>query len=132
MRIVIVIIFLVLNSPALAGSIITVQTAAHIPIMIAASIASRFQGFIEGLISMGYTPRHIGCYARGGHVSGSRHYSGAACDFDQRGWGKTVPIMYTDSVDRLAKRYGLRNGRSFRDAGHIDDGERLRRTRRRH
>jgi hypothetical protein len=85
------------------------------------------QAFIADLMEIGYKPKQIHCFARGGHVRGSRHYSGNACDFDQRGWGKTARIMYHVSV--LAKLHGLRDGGSFRDWGHIDDGLPLSRPR---
>src|SRR4029077_17235561 len=32
----------------------------------------------------------VGCFSRGGHVRGSNHYIGAACDI-QTGWNRTIP-----------------------------------------
>ena len=115
-----------------SGGIVTVATAAGIPIRVAASLASRFTGFIADLVANGYKPSHIGCYASGGHVPNSRHYAGAACDIDQRGWGKTAAPMY--HVAALAAKHGLRDGCSFRhsDCGHLDDGQSLRRYAHRH
>lgn len=107
------------------GSLVTVPTAAGIRITVAASVAPRFQGFISDIVAAGYRPRHIGCYASGGHVPNSRHYAGAACDFDQSGWGRTASFMY--HVRAIASAHGLRDGCSFRDCGHIDDGLNLHR-----
>jgi hypothetical protein len=96
--------------------LVTVPTAAGIDITISKKMAPKMQAFIEDLVEMGH-----------GHVRGSRHYSGNACDFDQRGWGKTAKTMYHVSV--LAQLHGLRDGGSFRDWGHIDDGLPLSRPR---
>jgi hypothetical protein len=109
------------------GGLVTVATAAGVDITVSGKMAPKMQAFIADLMEIGYKPRQIHCFARGGHVHGSRHYSGNACDFDQRGWGKTAEMMYHVSV--LAKLHGLRDGGSFRDWGHIDDGLPLSRPR---
>lgn len=109
---------------SLASGLVTVQTAAGISITVASHLASQFQGFISDLVAQGYKPKHIGCFARGGHVSNSRHYAGAACDIDQSGWGKTARPMY--HVAALAAKHGLRDGCTFRDCGHVDDGSSVR------
>lgn len=111
------------STAAPTGGIVTVDTAAGIPIKVAANLVSKFQGFISDLIARGYTPKHIGCWAPvGTHVANSNHYHGGACDFDQTGWDRTASAMY--HVGDLAKKWGLRDGCSFRrpDCGHIDDG----------
>lgn len=108
--------------------LVTVSTAAGISVTVSPSFAPKITAFISDLVASGYKPRQIHCAASGGHVRGSRHYSGNACDFDQRGYGKTASPMY--HVAALARQHGLRDGGSFRDWGHIDDGEHLaRRTR---
>lgn len=109
--------------------LVTIQTAAGIPIRVASDFAPKIEGFIRDIVAMGYRPGKIHCYARGGHVSHSLHYSGHACDFDQHGWGKTASTMYR--VAALASRWGLRDGCTFRDCGHIDAGfaPRFRRSR---
>jgi hypothetical protein len=107
--------------------LVTVATAAGIDITVSQTMAPKMQAFIADLMETGYRPKKIHCFARGGHVHGSRHYSGNACDFDQRGWGKTATMMYHVSV--LAQLHGLRDGGSFRDWGHIDDGLPLSRPR---
>lgn len=109
-------------SPVSYG-IVTVQTVVGIPITVASSLASRFQSLISDFAAHGYHPHHIGCFARGGHVSGSRHYAGAACDFDQTGWGRTVSFMY--HARAIIEAHGFRDGCDFSDCGHVDDGQAL-------
>jgi hypothetical protein len=110
------------------GGVVTVPTAAG-PITVAGHLASRFQALIADFVAHGYKPRHIGCLAHGGHVPNSRHYAGAACDFDQRGWGLTHPFMY--HARAIIARHGFRDGCSFNDCGHVDDGLALRHAQRR-
>jgi hypothetical protein len=110
------------------GGIVTVSTAAG-PITVASHLAERFQALIADFVAHGYKPRHIGCLAHGGHVPHSRHYAGAACDFDQRGWGLTVPFMY--HARAIIARHGFRDGCSFNDCGHVDDGLSVRHAQRR-
>ena len=101
------------------GGVVTVSTAAG-PIMVASHLADRFRALIADFVAHGYTPRHIGCAAHGGHVQNSRHYHGAACDFDQGGWGKTAGFMH--HAHEIIARHGFRDGCSFGDCGHVDDG----------
>ncbi len=116
MRILALVLFL-FAVPARAD-VIRVDTAGG-PIVVSPTFAGKIKGFIADVVARGYKG-YIHCHARGGHVRGSRHYSGNACDFAQTGWGKTVAVMY--HVGDLAKKYGLRDGCSFKDCGHIDDG----------
>ena len=102
------------------GGVVTVSTAAG-PIMVASHLAERFRALIADFVAHGYTPRHIGCAANGGHVPNSRHYHGAACDFDQGGWGKTTNFMY--HARAIIAKHGFRDGCSFGDCGHVDDGQ---------
>lgn len=104
------------------AGLVTVETAAGIAITVAAQLAPRFQALVADFVAAGYRPRHIGCFARGGHVPNSRHYAGAACDFDQRGWGQTVAFMYTARAHEIIVAHGFRDGREFHDQGHVDDG----------
>jgi hypothetical protein len=109
-----------------SGDLVTVPTAAGIPITVERKLVPNFQGFVDDLVKIGYTPKHIGCWAPvGTHVSNSNHYHGGACDFDQTGWGRTSPTMY--HVSALAEKWGLRDGCSFRrpDCGHVDDGSNI-------
>ena len=110
------------------NGLVTVATAAGLDITVAPGFASKIEGFIGDLVARGYHPHQIHCYASGGHVQGSLHYSGHACDFDQRGWGLTAKPMY--HVADLVAKWGLRDGGEFRDWGHIDDGPHLNRHRR--
>ncbi len=102
------------------GGLVTVSTAAG-PITVASHLAGRFQALISDFVAAGYKPRSIGCAAHGGHVPNSRHYQGAACDFDQRGWGKTTGFMY--QAHAIIAKHGFRDGCSFGDCGHVDDGQ---------
>lgn len=106
-----------------SGDLATVPTTAGISITVAKKLVPQFQGFVADLVKLGYTPRHINCWAPvGTHVANSNHYHGGACDFDQTGWNRTQSPMY--HVTDLATKWGLRDGCSFRrpDCGHIDDG----------
>jgi hypothetical protein len=105
------------------GGMVTVPTAAG-PITVASHLANRFQALIADFVAAGYKPRRIGCLAHGGHVPNSRHYAGAACDFDQRGWGLTTSFMYRARA--IIAKNGFRDGCSFNDCGHVDDGLPLR------
>lgn len=100
--------------------LVRVHTAAGITITVSPQFAPKIEGFIRDLVASGYHPRRIHCYARSGHVRHSLHYTGNACDFDQRGWGLTDRMMY--HVSGLAAKWGLRDGAEFRDWGHIDNG----------
>jgi hypothetical protein len=102
------------------GGMVTVSSAAG-PITVASHLAGKFQALIADFVANGYTPQRVGCLAHGGHVAHSRHYAGAACDFDQRGWGKTADFMY--HAHALIAKHGLRDGCSFGDCGHVDDGQ---------
>lgn len=83
--------------------------------------AHQLIGFVTEL-ERTYGPiKHLGCYARWGHVPMSLHHTGNACDIEQTGWGRTsYRAMY--GVSGLAHRWGLRDGCSFGDCGHIDVG----------
>ncbi len=109
------------------GGLVTVPTAAG-PITVASHLANRFQALIADFTAAGYKPRRIGCLAHGGHVPNSRHYAGAACDFDQRGWGLTTSFMYRARA--IIAKHGFRDGCSFNDCGHVDDGLPVRHARR--
>lgn len=100
------------------GGIVTVRTALGIPITVASSAASSFEGFFRDLAAAGYRPRQIHCLAHGGHVANSNHYWGGACDVDQSGRNRTDGFMY--HVASIAARWGLRDGCSFGDCGHVD------------
>lgn len=106
-------------APDPALDLITIETAGG-SIEIARRAAEPMRGFIADVVARGFKGR-IKCYSLStAHVPRSRHKIGEACDFAQRGWNKTVRVMYR--VGDLAKKHGLRDGCSFNDCGHIDTG----------
>lgn len=111
-----------------SGGYVTIDTASGIKVTVAPQFAAPIAGFIGDLVARGYMPKKIHClnFSKS-HVPGSLHFRGLACDFDQRGWGKTASAMYR--VADLAAKWGLRDGGEFRDWGHIDMGPHLRRGR---
>ncbi|MGD9766597.1 MAG: hypothetical protein AB7U62_03055 [Pseudolabrys sp.] len=100
--------------------LVTIHTAAG-PVTVAPDFAPKISGFIGDVVARGFSGR-VKCFSLSkSHVPGSLHFSGNACDFAQRGWNKTVAVMYR--VRDLAAKWGLRDGCSFRDCGHIDSGQ---------
>lgn len=102
-------------------SLVSVHTAAG-PITVNAGHASQFIGAIADLVAAGFRG-HVNCFARGGHVHHSLHYTGEACDFAQLGRNVVAPgarIMY--HAHAILARWGLRDGCSFHDCGHADTG----------
>lgn len=108
------------------GDIVTVPTAAGINITVARSAASKFQGLIADLVASGYKPDRIHCFANSGHVRRSYHYSGEACDIDNRANRRNLGRF---RFAEIIAKHGLRDGCSFRyagvpDCGHVDTGSR--------
>lgn len=103
-----------------AAGMIQVATAAGIEITVAPGFAPKITGFIRDVVATGYHPQQIHCYAAGGHVRGSWHYRGGACDFDQHRRGRTATAMH--HIRALADKWKLRDGCTFHDCGHVDDG----------
>lgn len=103
------------------SSLVTVKSAAG-SITVNAGHASQFLGAIADLVAAGFRgPVH--CYARGGHVRHSLHYTGEACDFAQLGRNRVASgagIMY--HAHTILTRWGLRDGCTFHDCGHADTG----------
>ena len=102
-------------------SLVTVHSAAG-SITVNAAHVSQFIGAIADLVAAGFRgPVH--CYARGGHVRHSLHYTGEACDFAQLGRNRVAPgasIMY--HAHAILAHWGLRDGCTFHDCGHADTG----------
>ena len=94
-----------------ARGVVTVPTAAGINITVSQLFAPKIVSFIDANVAAGRHFKQIHClnFART-HVSNSLHFSGDACDF------RPSPI------GRLAGQYGLRDGCSFHDCMHIDNG----------
>lgn len=106
------------------AGLVTISTAAGIEITVAPSFAPAIRGFIADSVEEGYRPTRITCFSLSrSHVRRSLHKLGEACDFNQHGWNKTDRFMYR--VRALAVKWGLRDGCSFRDCGHIDAGRPL-------
>lgn len=116
-------------APARAHELVTRTTLAG-PITVDVDIADRMVGFTNDAYARGFRgPVHCWSakYDRRGrrtHVEHSRHYTGDACDFAQhRVKGRrhiaTHAVMYR--VADLAKKWGFRDGCTFRDCGHIDE-----------
>lgn len=111
-----VILSLAFCNRAHAFTLVRVETKAGM-ITVNSDYAWRLKGFIDALP---YTPRSVHCFARYGHVRHSLHHIGGACDIDQHGRNRTSRPMY--HVAALAAAWGLRDGCSFRDCGHVDIG----------
>ena len=98
---------------------VTVQTAYGCNITVHPAYASKFLKFYALLKEHGYKvdARINKCFAHGGHVSGSNHYIGAACD-NQYGWNRAPAYMY--HVGDLIRQAGLYDGCRFGDCGHVE------------
>lgn len=96
------------------------QTAVG-PVAVSGRNADRLVGAINALWAAGFRGP-VNCAAPvGTHVRHSLHYTGDACDMAQTGWGRsTSRLMY--HAGAILARFGLRDGCSFRDCGHIDTG----------
>lgn len=102
------------------GGVVTIQTAAN-PITVSASIAGSMRSLISDLVAHGYHG-HVTCLASG-HMPHSLHHSGEACDFAQLSRNRVAAgagIMYR--ARSIIAAHGLRDGCSFHDCGHVDDG----------
>ena len=105
------------------GGVVTIETAAN-PITVASDIAGPMRDLIGDLVAHGFHG-HVTCLASG-HMPGSLHHSGNACDFAQLSRNRVAPgagVMYHAS-DIIAA-HGLRDGCSFHDCGHVDSGAML-------
>ena len=98
---------------------VTAQTAYGFNITVHPAYASKFLKFYALLKERGYKVdlRINKCFSRGGHVPGSNHYIGAACD-NQYGWNKAPSYMY--HVGDLIRQAGLYDGCRFGDCGHVE------------
>jgi hypothetical protein len=105
------------------GGTVTIETAAN-PITVAAGIAGPLRDLIADLVADGFRG-HVTCQASG-HMPGSLHHIGEACDFAQLRRNVVAPgagIMYHASS--IITAHGLRDGCSFHDCGHVDTGRML-------
>jgi hypothetical protein len=100
------------------GGLVHEDTAAG-NITVAAGVAAKFKDLIAALVAKGFRG-DVGCYAASGHIAHSLHHTGNACDFAQTEKNRTVAIMYHSGA--LIRSFGLRDGCSFGDCGHVDTG----------
>lgn len=98
-----------------------IKTANGLTAKVAASAREKFQGFIDKVESLGNRISAIGCYVPRGHMPGSKHYRGLACDFAQVKRNVTKDkFMY--SVADVAKDFGLTDGCTWGWTGGRYDG----------
>ncbi len=105
------------------GGTVTIQTATN-PITVSSRIAGSMRDLIADLVAHGFRGS-VTCLASG-HMPGSLHHIGEACDFAQLRRNVVAPgagIMYHASA--IIAAHGLRDGCSFRDCGHVDSGRML-------
>ena len=104
-----------------AFTLVVAHTKLGHPYKVNAQHAHQLIGFVNDLENTYGPIHHIGCYSRWGHIRYSLHHSGNACDIEQTGWSRTSyrPMYH---VGWLARKWGLRDGCSFRDCGHVDSG----------
>jgi hypothetical protein len=102
-------------------NMVQVKTAQGFYLTVHPAYAHKFLKFFELLAQNNIkVPKDmVGCYSRRGHVPGSNHYIGAACDI-QTGWNRTIPELKHGVANKLIKQAGLYDGCSFGDCGHIE------------
>lgn len=100
-------------------NMVRVRTTQGFYITVHPAYAHKFLRLFELLAQNGVKvpPGMVGCYSRGGHVRGSNHYIGAACDI-QTGWNRTIPAMYR--AGKWIRAAGLYDGCAFGDCGHVE------------
>jgi len=107
------------GSPGLPWNMVKVKTVQGFYLTVHPAYAHKFLKLFAILEENHVkVPREIvGCFSRGGHVRGSNHYIGAACDI-QTGWNRTIPAMY--HAGKWIRQAGLYDGCDFGDCGHIE------------
>lgn len=105
---------------AIGAGLIRVKLESGQVIIVAAAYAERFVGFLNALYRREGRLPPIGCYAPRGHMRGSLHHWGGACDVGQRARNVAWAPMY--HVSSLAAEFGLTDGCGWRhpDCGHVD------------
>lgn len=114
-------ILLITHTPTHAQGLTTIDGCANLRLRVASEAAHKFQAFFCALKREGHHIIKAGtaCQAYG-HMKGSKHDWGGACDIMQRARSKTVRFMY--HVTKLAKSLDLVDGCTWhhRDCGHIE------------
>jgi hypothetical protein len=101
------------------SQMIRVVTAQGCTIYVHPAYAPKFSTFFRLLKDAGYrVPCNItNCWSGRGHVPGSNHYIGAACDI-QTGWNRGPKFVYR--MRSIVREAGLYDGCRFRDCGHVE------------
>jgi hypothetical protein len=109
------------GSKGVPWNMVKVKTVQGFYLTVHPAYAHKFLRFFEILAQNNVkVPKDlVGCYSRGGHVSGSNHYIGAACDI-QTGWNRTIPALQYGHAGKWIRQAGLYDGCSFGDCGHIE------------
>lgn len=92
-------------------------TAYGIGVCVDPRFASRFLAFFAALKASGARVTSIVCQAYG-HVPGSNHIGGGACDVNQTAKNRTIQAMH--HAGGMIRAAGLYDGCSFRDCGHVE------------
>jgi hypothetical protein len=107
------------GSPGLPWNMVRVRTVQGFYLTVHPAYAHKFLKLFE-ILEQNHVkvPKDlVGCYSRRGHVPGSNHYIGAACDI-QTGWNRTIPALY--HAGKWIRQAGLYDGCDFGDCGHIE------------
>ena len=109
------------------GGLVPVHVQGHTS-LVTASAHHAFQGFLNDVSRLGKI-QSLGCYSSGGHMPGSKHHWGGACDINQV--ARSVTSGFMRHVTAIAHRHGLTDGCTWRhpDCGHIEVASRRSRTR---
>ena len=110
-----------LHKPVAESSLTTIDGCFGLHVRVASEYASKFQGFFCALKAAGYkVPSGSTACQAFGHMTGSKHDWGGACDVGQRARNIAVGFMY--HITAIAHRFGLTDGCSWgnRDCGHVE------------
>lgn len=102
--------------------LVTVKTAAGIPITVAAQAARNFTGFVAELVAAGYRISFMGGWRRHGSCRRcNMHPRGLAIDINQTGRNRVTRALPA-GVTAMAARHGLTHGAIWRhpDQGHFE------------
>lgn len=93
------------------------------PVLVAASMASRFSGFCRELAATGYPIKFVGGWRPGTCSFASRHPCGGAIDINQTARDVCSPrCPRGPDINAMARRHGLLHGAEWghADAGHFE------------
>lgn len=106
-----------------AGGMTTIHVGRH-AVVVAASAAGKFKGFLTELAATGYPIKFVGGYRHtkiAGTSTWSKHASGLAIDVNQTSRNRVVH-RFPAGVTAMAARWGLTHGAVWRhpDTGHFE------------